>query len=81
MFMDNERLLELSEEVSEIALKASEAVMDVYLRKEIAQEKKEDGSPLTEADLASHRIIIEGLNNLNLKFSVLSEEDELSSKK
>ena len=78
--MDNERLLELSEEVSEIALKASEAVMDVYLRKEIAQEKKEDGSPLTEADLASHRIIIEGLNNLNLKFSVLSEEDELSSK-
>jgi len=59
MFKDKERLLELSEEIAEIALKASESVMDVYFRKEVTQEKKEDGSPLTEADLSSHILIIE----------------------
>ena len=48
--------------------------MDIYTRKEIALEKKEDGSPLTEADLISHKILAEGLNNLGLKFPVLSEE-------
>ena len=51
MFKDKERLLELSEEIVEIAIKASESVMDVYSRKEITQEKKGDGSPVTEADL------------------------------
>ena len=59
MFKDKERLLELSEEIAEIALKASESVMDVYFRTEVTQEKKEDGSPVTEADLSSHRLIIE----------------------
>ena len=81
MFKDKERLLELSEEIAEIALKASESVMDVYFRKEVTQEKKEDGSPVTEADLSSHRLIIEGLNNLDLKFPVLSEEDKVKHKK
>ena len=76
MFMDKERLLELSEVISQIALKASKSIMDIYLRKEFTQEKKEDGSPVTEADLSSHRLIIEEINNLDLNFPVLSEEDE-----
>ena len=53
MFKDKERLLELSEEIAEIALKASESVMDVYFRTEVTQEKKEDGSPVTEARFGS----------------------------
>ena len=72
--MDKEKLLELSDQVSEIALKASQSIMDIYTRKEIALEKKEDGSPLTEADLTSHKILVEGLDNLDLGISVLSEE-------
>ena len=72
--MDKEKLLELSDKVSEIALKASQSIMDIYTRKEIALEKKEDGSPLTEADLTSHKILVEGLDNLDLRISVLSEE-------
>ena len=78
--MNKERLLELSEEVSGVALKASEVVMDIYLRKEISSEKKEDGSPVTEADLLSNRVITEGLSNLDLGFSILSEEDKSKHK-
>jgi len=78
--MDKEKLLELSDKVSEIALKASQSIMDIYTRKEIALEKKEDGSPLTEADLTSHKILVEGLDNLDLGFSVLSEEGKSKHK-
>ena len=74
--MDKEKLLELSDKVSEIALKASQSIMDIYTRREITLEKKEDGSPLTEADLISHKILVEGLNSLGLNFSILSEEDK-----
>ena len=72
--MDKEKLLELSDKVSEIALRASQAIMDIYTRKEIASEKKGDGSPLTEADLTSHKILVEGLEGLDVNFSILSEE-------
>ena len=74
--MDKEKLLELSDKVSEIALKASQSIMDIYTRREITLEKKKDGSPLTEADLISHKILVEGLNSLGLNFSILSEEDK-----
>jgi len=80
MFMDKEKLLELADKVSGIALKASQSIMDIYTRNEIALEKKEDGSPVTEADLISHKIIVEGLNSLNSKFPVLSEEGNSKSK-
>ena len=79
--MDKEKLLELSDKVSEIALKASQGIMDIYTRKEIVLEKKEDGSPLTEADLTSHKILVEGLDNLDLKFPVLSEEGKSKHKR
>ena len=40
--MDKEKLLELADKVSGIALKASQSIMDIYTRNEIALEKKED---------------------------------------
>ena len=43
MFKDKERLLELSEEIAEIALKASESVMDVYLEKKLLKRRKKMG--------------------------------------
>ena len=72
--MDIEKLLELAEKVSGIALKASQSIMEIYTRTKIELEKKEDGSPVTEADLISHKILVEGLNSLDSKFQVLSEE-------
>lgn len=79
--MNKESLIDLSKVISQITQKASESVMDIYLRKEFNEVKKEDGTPLTDADLSSHRLIIEGLNNLKLNFPVLSEEDKSKFKK
>ena len=59
--------------VREIASEASERVLDVYHSAfEVA--RKADHSPLTEADLASHRIIAEGLGRLTPGIPILSEE-------
>lgn len=55
----------------EAALQAGRAVMGVY-GTDFGSQAKEDGSPLTEADLASHRIIAEMLAKTGIP--VLSEE-------
>ena len=78
--MQTERLLELSELTSEIALKASEEVMDIYQRSEVSSVRKSDGSPVTEADISSHKIITEGLTKLALDIPILSEEDATKRK-
>ena len=56
-----------------LARAAGEAIMAVYAR-DFAVEHKEDRSPLTEADLAAHRIIDAGLRALEPALPVLSEE-------
>jgi len=64
--------------VREIARAAGTAILEVYRRLEItgdvAVDRKADSSPLTEADLAAHRIIVEGLRALTPNRPVLSEE-------
>ncbi|NND45591.1 MAG: 3'(2'),5'-bisphosphate nucleotidase CysQ [Xanthomonadales bacterium] len=56
-----------------LARRAGQAILDVYAR-EFEVELKDDRSPLTEADLASHRIICDGLRALEPGTPVLSEE-------
>jgi 3'(2'), 5'-bisphosphate nucleotidase len=63
----------LREAVLELARSAGAAIMDVY-RQDFAVEHKDDRSPLTEADMASHRIIVAGLEKLTPDIPVLSEE-------
>jgi 3'(2'), 5'-bisphosphate nucleotidase len=60
-------------EVADIARQASEEILAVY-RKDFDVASKEDNSPLTEADLASHRIIAEALDRMTPDIPVLSEE-------
>ncbi|MEW6312722.1 MAG: 3'(2'),5'-bisphosphate nucleotidase CysQ [Pseudomonadota bacterium] len=60
-------------EVVQIAEAAGRAIMEVY-RKEVRVSYKQDQSPLTEADLAAHRIIERGLQTLTPQIPVLSEE-------
>ena len=64
---------ELMQKVNEIARQAGVAIMAVYDggNGDIC---KADGSPLTLADLAAHRIIADGLNKLAPHCPVLSEE-------
>jgi len=63
----------LREAVIAIAREAGAAIMDVY-RQDFAVEHKDDRSPLTQADLAAHRIIVAGLELLTPGVPVLSEE-------
>ena len=59
--------------IIEIAKLASIEILDVY-RSEFAVRAKEDRSPLTEADLRSHRTIVARLGELTPDIPVLSEE-------
>ncbi|MFC0677172.1 3'(2'),5'-bisphosphate nucleotidase CysQ [Lysobacter korlensis] len=64
---------ELREAVIAIANDAATAILGIY-DSEFAVEHKDDDSPLTAADLAAHRCIIDGLARLTPDIPVLSEE-------
>lgn len=57
----------------DLSRRAGQAIMAIYQR-DFDVEHKADASPLTEADLASHRLIVEGLRTLTPDIPVLSEE-------
>jgi 3'(2'), 5'-bisphosphate nucleotidase len=59
--------------ICEITEAAGREVMDVYAR-EFEAELKSDGSPLTQADLRSDRVIREGLNAAFANIPIMSEE-------
>lgn len=61
-----------------IARTAGSAIMKVYAG-EFAVERKDDNSPLTAADLAAHRAIIDGLHVLTPQIPVLSEESAVQA--
>ena len=61
----------LLEPVLAIARQAGEEILEIY-RTDFAVEKKRDKSPLTAADMASHRTILAGLEQFGLP--ILSEE-------
>ena len=63
----------LLEELRELAEAAGEAIMAVYAG-DFAVELKDDSSPLTDADRASHQVIRDGLQALKPVLPVLSEE-------
>ncbi len=60
--------------VRELAVAAGKKILDVY-DTEFAIEAKDDKSPLTAADMASHHTIVDGLKQLTPAIPVLSEED------
>lgn len=65
---------ELLPQVIGIARRAGDAIMDVYKDLNTLVEYKKDDSPLTQADLASHRIICDALADISSHIPVLSEE-------
>jgi len=66
-------LAELARGCCALARTAGAAIMQVYAG-EFAVERKDDNSPLTAADLAAHRAIVDGLALLTPQIPVLSEE-------
>ena len=69
MIENNDLLLQ----VCNIALKAGEEIRKYY-NIDIDVKYKDDSSPLTKADLASNKIIIDNLKNLDRSIPILSEE-------
>ncbi len=61
------------EAVIALARAAGAAIMKVYAE-DFSVEHKDDRSPLTAADLAAHRLIVDGLTALTPDLPVLSEE-------
>lgn len=63
----------LARQVGDIAVRAAAAILEVY-RSDFAVTSKDDRSPLTAADLAANRVIVDGLHALTPELPVLSEE-------
>src|SRR3989304_2862705 len=57
-----------------LAHKAGEAIIAVYRSDDAGATRKADDSPLTLADMASHRAIVAGLKKLTPDLPILSEE-------
>lgn len=60
--------------LGELARKAGAAIMEVFNSGEFDVEAKDDSSPLTRADTASHAVIAAGLERLSPEIPVISEE-------
>lgn len=73
MMKNTDEIKYLLEEVKAIARSAATEILAVY-NTDFDVERKDDKSPLTLADLASHRLICERLQNLTPDIPVLSEE-------
>jgi 3'(2'), 5'-bisphosphate nucleotidase len=65
----------LTNDLIDLARRAGDAIMAIY-RTDFTVETKGDDSPLTQADLASHRTIVEGLRKLTPDIPLFSEESE-----
>lgn len=62
-----------ADSVTQLAIEAGNAILRIYQR-DFGIDQKADASPLTEADLAAHLIITQGLAELTPEVPVLSEE-------
>ncbi|MDP6635113.1 MAG: 3'(2'),5'-bisphosphate nucleotidase CysQ [Phycisphaerae bacterium] len=76
--MEQQLLAAFLEEVRPIAQKAGTAILQVAAE-DIDVTEKSDGSPLSRADIASHRAIQAGLDKLEPRFPILSEEGDLDN--
>lgn len=70
----------LLDKVYDIARQAGAAIMEIYVR-DYSVGKKKDNSPVTEADIAAHELIVQRLGQLQLVLPILSEEGIVDSSK
>jgi len=74
--------IEVANRLPDIAKAAGDAILDVYNSPQAMQgrgvQHKADASPLTEADLSAHRVIVQQLAALGSQIPIVSEEDEAS---
>ena len=59
----------------QIVTDAGRAILDIY-ESDFEVENKADESPLTQADLSAHAIIVAGLEQATPEIPIISEESE-----
>lgn len=62
------------EDVCSLAQEAGLRIMDIYKSKDFDVEEKEDGSPVTRADLSANDLIVSTLKKISPHIPILSEE-------
>ena len=72
----DDKMRSLIEPIVALAEEAGRAILDVY-RTDFDVISKDDASPLTQADLASHHCIVSGLAKLRPDLPIISEESNL----
>ena len=76
--MKEAKLVDLIEGALEVSNLASNTVLEIYQSEGHNVKSKQDGSPVTEADIASHQILTSGLTKLDKTIPILSEEGNAS---
>jgi len=64
---------DLLDPVVKLAAEAAQAILSIYAA-DFTVSDKDDTSPLTEADLAAHHVLVNGLSALTPDWPILSEE-------
>lgn len=67
-----------TDKLIKISIKAGKEILNFY-KDEIKVERKDDDSPLTKADLASHNHIVSALKELTPETPIISEESGIPS--
>lgn len=70
-----ERLLQVAEALEPALAAAGETILRLYHQPEHVVQTKQDQSPVTEADLASHHLLLAALKDITPEWPVISEED------
>ncbi len=73
--MDQKILQSLVDPIIELAIEAGRQILEIY-QDGFEVTDKMDNTPLTDADLASHRTVTEGLSRLTPDIPILSEESD-----
>lgn len=63
-------------ELLEVVHEADQAIMGFYESQDFKTEIKADDTPVTEADIAAHNILMAGISRLFLDIPILSEEGD-----
>lgn len=61
------------DDIIQLAISAGQRIMEIY-DTDFGVEHKSDNTPLTEADMAAHHTIVDGLSKLTPEIPILSEE-------
>lgn len=61
-------------EVARICARAGDAILAIYQKRDVGVRLKADHTPVTKADFAAHRVVVDGLRAFTPGIPVLSEE-------